>query len=92
MRRGVVGSIRVRIAAKPGKTELSRGHLSGRMGVTEPDPPPLATLERAGGDLGGDLCQVFYRPRPGQVNEASAKAYGSHGAELEGSGRPLAEA
>jgi hypothetical protein len=35
------------------------------MALPSPDPPPLATLQRAGDDLGGDLCQVFYRPGPG---------------------------
>jgi len=42
-----------------------RRRLSGRYGVPSPDPPPLATLQRAGDDLGSDVCQVLYRPWPG---------------------------
>jgi hypothetical protein len=32
------------------------------LALPSPDPPPLATLQRAGDDLGGDFCQVLYRP------------------------------
>ena len=42
-----------------------RAHPSCRMALPSPDPPPLATLQRAGDDLGGDFCQVLYRPRGG---------------------------
>ena len=47
-------------------SRLSRGHHQAEMALPSLDPPPLATLQRAGDDLGGDFCQVLYRPGPGR--------------------------
>ena len=59
------------------------------MALPSPDPPPLATLQRAGDDLGGDLCQVFYRPGPGTARLSSGWVCPSFGCadRFEPSGR-----
>ena len=52
------------------------------MALPSPDPPPLATLQRAGDDLGGDFCQVL--TGPGQVAQLA-----EHAAENRGVGSSI---
>ena len=51
------------LPAPPCKDEGCLGHIpKGETALPSPDPRPLATFQRAGGDLSGDFCQVFCRP------------------------------
>ena len=44
--------------------ECLAGIPQAEMALPSLDPPPVARLQRAGEDLGGDFCQVFDRPGP----------------------------
>ena len=71
-------------APHPARIEAVSGQPASRDSVTSPDPSPLATLQRAGGDLGGDFCRVLYRPGPGQVAQLV-----EHAAENRGVGSSI---